>query len=276
LNLSTTYHPESDGKIERTNMIIEDMLRMYVMDQPSKWEDYIHLVEFACNNGYHASLKMSPFEALYGKKCNTPVSWDNLADRAVVGPNLLKEMEDQMEKIKQDLKVAQNRQKSYADKNKVFKDFKVGEHVFLKVKAKRSSIRLGSCSKLAARYCGPFEILEKIGPIAYMLALHAFIRVHNVFHVSLLKKCVPDPNHIIDWNVIQVEHEGDFQVELVCILDQKVKVPRKKAIGMVKVQWTCYGPEDATWEHEENMQEEYLQFFYNFEEARMQDSILSI
>jgi hypothetical protein len=95
----------------------------------------------------------------------------------------------------------------------VFRDFKVGEHVFLKVKEKRSSLRLGSFPKLAARYCGPFEILEKIGPIEYIVALYASMRVHNVFHVSLLKKYVPDPNHIIDWNVIQVEHERDFRVE---------------------------------------------------------------
>jgi hypothetical protein len=122
----------------------------------------------------------------------------------------------------------------------------VGEHVFLKVKAKRSSLRLGIFPKLAARYCGPFEILEKIGLVTYMLALLASMRVHNVFHVSLLKKYVPDPNHIIYWNVIQVEHEGDFRVEPICILDHKVKVIRNKSIGMVKVQWTYYGPEDAT------------------------------
>jgi transposase InsO family protein len=118
LNLSTTYHPESDGKIERTNIIIEDMLKMYVMDQPSKWEDYIHLVEFSYNNGYQASLKMSPFEALYGRKCNTPVSWDNPTDRVIIGPDLLKEMEEKMTKIRHNLKASQDRQKIYADKNK--------------------------------------------------------------------------------------------------------------------------------------------------------------
>jgi hypothetical protein len=89
----------------------------------------------------------------------------------------------------------------------------------LKLKVKRSSLKLGSCPKLAARYSGPFEILEKIGPIAYMISFHASMRVHNVFHVSLLKKYVPNPNHIIDWTMIQVEHKGDFRVELVCILD---------------------------------------------------------
>jgi hypothetical protein len=88
------------------NRVIEDMMRMYVMDEPSRWEDYLHLVEFAYNNGYHASLNMSPFEALYGRKCNTLASWDNPFDREVVGPELLKEMEDQMIRIKQNLKVA--------------------------------------------------------------------------------------------------------------------------------------------------------------------------
>jgi transposase InsO family protein len=94
INFSTAYHPQTDGQTERVNRIIEDMLRMYVMDKPSKWEDYLHLVEFAYNKGYQASLRMSPFEALYGRKCNTPVSWDNSADRVVLGLELLKDMED--------------------------------------------------------------------------------------------------------------------------------------------------------------------------------------
>jgi hypothetical protein len=91
LNFNTTYHPELDGKIEIVNQVIEDILRMYVMDKPSKWEDYLHLVEFAYNNGYQASLKMSSFETLYGRKCSTPVSWDNPIDRAVVGLEFLRE-----------------------------------------------------------------------------------------------------------------------------------------------------------------------------------------
>jgi hypothetical protein len=204
LNFSTAYHPESDGQTKRVNRVIEYILRMYVMDKPSIWEDYLHLVEFAYNNGYHALLKMSPFEALYGRKCNTPMSWDNPADRTVVGPDLLKEMEDQMIKIKQNLKSSQDRQKIYADKNKTHREFKVGDQVFLKVKANMSSLKLGSCAKLAAIFCGPFEILERIRLVAYMLALPASVTIHNVFHVSLLKKYIPDANHVIDWNVIQV------------------------------------------------------------------------
>jgi hypothetical protein len=148
LNFSIAYHPESNGKIERTNKIIEDMLKIYVMEQSSKWKDYIHLVEFDYNNGYRASLKMIPFEALYGSKCNTPVSWDNPTNKVVIGKYLLKEMEDHMTKIKKNLKVFQDKKRIYAYKKIFFKYFKVGEHIFLKVKVKRSSPRLGSCPKL--------------------------------------------------------------------------------------------------------------------------------
>ena len=91
--------------------------------------------------------------------------------------------------------------------------------MFLKFKTKRSSLKLEIFPKSTARYCGPFEVLEKIGPVAYMLALHESMRIHNMFHVTLLKKYVPDPNHVIDWNVILVEHKRDFRAEPMCILD---------------------------------------------------------
>jgi hypothetical protein len=105
---------------------------MYVMDKSSKWEDYLHLIEFSYNNGYQDSLKMIPFEALYGRKCITPASWDNPIDRVVLGPEFLKEMDDQMVKIKHNLKEAHDRQKVYADKNRTSREFKVWEHVLLK------------------------------------------------------------------------------------------------------------------------------------------------
>jgi hypothetical protein len=264
LNFNTTYHPESDGQTKRVNQVIEDMLRKYVMDKPSIWEDYLHLVEFAYNNGYQASLKISPFEALYGRKCNTPISWDNPADREIIGPKLLGEMEEKLLKIKQNLKATQDMQKSYSDKGRTHRDFKVGDHVFLKVKAIRSSLKLGNCSKLATKYCGPFEILERIGLVAYMLAFSACMTIHNVFHVSLLKKYIHDANHVIDCKVLQVEQEGALQVHLVCILDRKRKQLRNRAIGLEKVQWTWYGPEDATWEHEDVMRAEYPHLFEDF------------
>jgi hypothetical protein len=173
-------------------------------------------------------------------------------------------MEEQMLKIKQNLKAAQDRQKSYADKNITHKEFKVGDHVFLKVKSNRSSLKLGNCTKLAAIFCGPFEILERIGPVAYMLALPASMNVHNVFHVSLLKKYIPDANHVINWNVIQVEQEGVLQVHPVHILDRRRKQLQNRAIELVKVQWTWYSLEDMTWEHEDAMWAEYPHRFEKF------------
>jgi hypothetical protein len=90
------------------------------------------------------------------------------------------------------------------------------------VKANRNFLQLGNCSKLVAHYCGPFEILYRIGPVTYMLELPTSISIHNVFHVSFLKKYIPDVNHVIDWNVIQVEQECAFQVHLMCILERKI------------------------------------------------------
>jgi hypothetical protein len=175
---------------------------MYVMDKPSKWEDYLHLVEFSYNNGDQTYLNMSPFGALYRKMCNTPVTWDNPTDRTMVGPDFLKEMEEKMIKIKQNLKASQDRKKSYADKGRNHREFKVGDHVFLKVKDNKSYLKLGNCSKLPTRYCGPIGILERIGPVAYIISLPASVSVHNVFHVSFLKKYIPNANHVLDWNVI--------------------------------------------------------------------------
>jgi hypothetical protein len=168
------------------------------------------------------------FEALYGKKCNTSISWDNPTDITIIGPELLKEMEQQMVRIKQNLKTTYDGQKSYDNKGKVQKQFKVGEHVFLKVKAKRSSVKLGSSPKLAARYHGKFKILERIDHVASM-------HIHNVFHTYLSINHLSDPNHINDWIMIQVEHKGEFQDEPLHILDQKVKMLKNSAIDLVKV-----------------------------------------
>jgi hypothetical protein len=128
----------------------------------------------------------------------------------MIGPKLLKDMEEHMVKIKKNLIIAQDRQKSYVDRNRTNREFKVGEHVFLKVKSKRIFLKLGSFPKLAVRYCEPFEFLEKIRPVSYMLELPKIMRIHDVFHAYLLKIYVPNHNHVIYWNVIQVEHEGDF------------------------------------------------------------------
>ena len=162
-------------------------------------------------------------------------------------------MEQEVVKIRQNLKAAHDRQKSYVDNHRMNREFSVGDHVYLRVKEKKSSLNLGSCAKLSPRYCGPFEVLERIGLVAYRLAFPASTRDHNVFHVSLLKKYVHDPNLVINWDVIHVEPKGAFQIEPMHILNRKVTMLQNQAIGKVKVQWEHYGPKEATWELEDAM-----------------------
>eukprot|EP00253_Pinus_taeda_P016121 PITA_16121 len=125
LNFSTAYHPQTDGQTERVNQMVEDMLRSYVMQQPIRWEDYLHLVEFAYNNGYHTSTQMSPFEVMYGRKCRTPSSWGGSEDKLSLGPEMLKEMEDMVKRVRVNLKAAQDRQKNFADRKRRFKEYQV-------------------------------------------------------------------------------------------------------------------------------------------------------
>lgn len=132
---------------------------------------------------------------------------------------MLKEMEQQMANVRNDLKITQDWQTSYADLKRSHKEFKVSDPVYLRVRPRKSSLKLGSYAKLAPIYCGPFEVLDKIGPVAYRIALPVNMRAHNVFHVSLLKRYVHDLDHVIDWNVIQVDPEGEFEVEPEFILD---------------------------------------------------------
>eukprot|EP00253_Pinus_taeda_P030577 PITA_30577 len=225
LNFSTAYHPQTDGQTERVNQMVEDMLRACVMQQPTRWEDYLHLVEFAYNNGYHTSTQMSPFEVMDGRKCRTPTSWGGPEDKLSLGPEMLKEMEDMVKR------------------------------------AKRSTLQWSGCAKLAPRYCGPLQILARVGPVAYQLALPSHIRVHNMFHVFVLKEYVYDPKHVIRWQEIQVEPEGEVLVEPLSILDRREVQLRKRVITQVKVQWRHFGPDKATWEDEELMRRTYPDLF---------------
>jgi hypothetical protein len=146
------------------NQTLEDMLRMSVMDQQKHGEESLPLVEFAYNNRYQSTIKMAPFEFLYGRQCRTPLSWDRLEDRVLVGPKAIQEMEKQMQTIRQRIKEAQDRQKSYVDAHQVDRSYEVGDRVFLRVKPHKSSIKFGKGDKLSPRFVGPFEIVERRGP----------------------------------------------------------------------------------------------------------------
>jgi hypothetical protein len=151
-------------------------------------------------------------------------------------------MENMVWKVQQNFKEARDRKKSYVDHKRRHVEFQVADHVYLKVKAQKISLKLRNCAKLTPRFCEPFEILARIGPVAYQLALPANLRIHNVFHVSLLKKYIHDHTHMIDWNLVQVEP--------LRILDRREIALRNRVIAQVKVQWKHFSPKEATWEFE--------------------------
>lgn len=146
------------------------------------------------------ALEISLFEALYGRKCRTIINLDIPANRVIIGLDMLKEMEQQVIKIRQDLKVAQGIHKSYVDFKRMPKELNFGDNVYLWVKPKRTPLKLGSYSKLETIFCGPFEYLDRV--VAFEIASPDNMKAHNEFHVSFLKLYVHDRNHIINWNLI--------------------------------------------------------------------------
>ena len=147
LKFSTAYHLETDEQTERTNQILEDMLCMYVKYEQKRWEEFFPLVEFNYNNNYQSTIKMVPFEFLYGKPCRTPLSWDRLEDRVLLGLEVIQEMEDQMKTIRKRIKEAHDRHKSYVDAHHVDHSYEVGDRVLLRVKPHKSSIKFGRVLK---------------------------------------------------------------------------------------------------------------------------------
>lgn len=198
LDMSTTYHPQTDGKTERTIQTLEDMLRACVIDFRKGWDKHLPLIEFSYNNSYHTNIKAAPFEALYGRKCRSPVCWAEVGDIQITGPELIHETTEKIVRIKQRLQTTRDRQKSYADVRRKPMDFQVGDRVMLKVSPWKGMVRFGKRGKLNPRYIGPFNILETIGPVAYKLELpEELSRVHDTFHVSNLKKCLSDESLVI-------------------------------------------------------------------------------
>ncbi|GJS13478.1 putative reverse transcriptase domain-containing protein [Tanacetum coccineum] len=193
LDLSTAYHPETDGQSERTIQTLEDMLRACAINFGGNWDTHLPLVEFSYNNSYHSSVKCAPFEALYGRRCRTPIAWAEVGESKLFGPEIVQESIDMVVQIKERLKATRDRQKSYADNRQKPLEVSVGDKVLLKVSPRKGVVRFGKRSKLSPRYVGPFEIVERVGPVAYRLRLpQALVGVHDTFHVSNLKKCLAD------------------------------------------------------------------------------------
>nr|GFC38593.1 putative reverse transcriptase domain-containing protein [Tanacetum cinerariifolium] len=214
LDLSTAYHPETDGQSKRIIQMLEDILRVCVIDFGSSWDKHLPLVEFPYNNSYHASIKAAPFEALYGRKYRS-------------------------------------RQKSYADLKRRLTEFELGDKVMLKVSPWRGVICFGKRGKLSPRFVGPFKVIERIGPVAYKLELPDKLRgIHDTFHVSNLKRCFVNDDVVILLDEVQLDDKLYFVKEPVEIIDREVKQLKRSRISIVKVCWNSRRGPEFTWERE--------------------------
>ncbi|GKA38648.1 putative reverse transcriptase domain-containing protein [Tanacetum coccineum] len=234
LDMSTAYHPQTDGQSERTIQTLEDMLRACVMDFGGIWDTHLTLIEFSYKNSYHTSIKCAPFEALYGRKCRSPVIWTEVRESQLIGPEIVQETTEKIVQIKERLKTARSRQKSYVDKRR----------------------------KLAPRYVGPFEIVEYVGPVAYRLKLpHELSCVHDTFHVSNLKKCLAEPDVQVPLDEIEIDENLRFVEEPIEILERDVKKLKRRRIPLVKVHWNSPQRAEYTWEHEDQFRKKYPHLF---------------
>ncbi|KAK8515214.1 hypothetical protein V6N12_019262 [Hibiscus sabdariffa] len=236
LNLSTSYHPQTDGHSERVIQVLEDMLRCCIIDFQGTWEKQLPLVEFAYNNSYQASIQMAPYEALYGRRCKTPVCWAEAGHKLLPMPDILKGTTEKVKLISERLKAASDRQKSYADLKRREIEYAVGDRVFLKVSPWKKLMRFGRKGKLSLRYIGQYEIVERAGPVAYRLLLPPELeRIHDVFHVSMLRNYRSDPSHVMLVEEIELNPDLSYDEEPIEILASDSKVLRGRTIELVKV-----------------------------------------
>ena len=201
---------------------------------------------------------MAPYKALYGRPCGSPLCWTEVGESSITGPDMIRDTSEKVSLIRQRLLTAKSRHKSYADVRRLPLEFKVGDHVFLKVMPKRGVVRFGKRGKLSPRFIGPFEILERIGIVAYRMDFPPSMSgVHEVFHVSMLRKYTPNPTHVVDWGQIEVDTDVTFEEGPVCILDSRDQVLRRKTVTLVRVLWRHYGVDESSWEREDTMRATY-------------------
>jgi hypothetical protein len=238
------------------------MLRDCVLEHQGSWDNNLPWAEFSYNNSYKESLKMAPFEVLYGCRCCTPVNWIEPGEKVIFRPYLVEEAEATVHRIHDNLKVMTSYQETYANKRRRLLDFEAGNHVYLK-----GMKMFGMKEKLAPRYIRPFPILEKYGTMAYKLDLPPSLAgVHDIFHVSQLKKCLRAPVDVVFPEVTLLEADMSYPEHPIKILDQMDHVTRRKTIKFVKIQWSNHTEEEATWESEDFLRSRHPNFVVHSEE----------
>ncbi|GJU93547.1 putative reverse transcriptase domain-containing protein [Tanacetum coccineum] len=238
LDMSTTYYPQTDRQSEHTIHTLEDMIRACVIDFGGSWDTHLPLTEFSYNNSYHSSIRCARFEALYGRKCRSPVLWAEIRESRLYGLEIVQETTDKAIFNKERLKASRDYQKNYANNRQKPLEFSVSDQVLLEVSSWKGVVCYGKKGKLAPRYVGPFEIIERIGLIAYRLRLpQELSSVHDTFHVSNLKKCLADANLHVPLEEIIVDKCLRFIEEPIRIMDLEVKRLKRSRILIVKFRW---------------------------------------
>ncbi|GJW94897.1 putative reverse transcriptase domain-containing protein [Tanacetum coccineum] len=247
LDMSTAYHPQTDGQSERTIQMLKDMLRACVIDFGSRWDRHLLLIEFSYNNSYHASIKAALYEALYRMKCRSPVCWSEVGDSQLTGPELIRDMTEKNVQIKNHLLTARSRQKSYADRRTKPLELEVSDMVLLKVSPCKGVVRFGKCGKLSPRYIGTFKILARFGPVAYTWELPEELKgIHRTFHVLNLKKFLAEGDIVVSMDEIQLDDKLHMIEEPVEVVDREVKQLKQSRIPIVKVHWNSQRVQEFT------------------------------
>jgi hypothetical protein len=249
----------------------------FCLSSTDRWSDRksesLSYAEFSYNNSYQESLKMVPFKMLYGWRCQTSLFWSETRERKVFGPDILQEAEKQVHMVRENLPITQSRQKKYANHRRRELSFEVVDFVHLKVSPMRGLRYFKVRGKLAPRFVGPFKILEKRGEVAYQLKLPPQLSdVHDVFHVSQLKKYLCVPEDQIPMEDLDAKEDLSYQEYPIKILETFERVTRNKRVKMCKVQWSHHTKEEATWEREEELKAEFPSFFSDPSKSRGRDS----
>ncbi|KAJ9556808.1 hypothetical protein OSB04_011422 [Centaurea solstitialis] len=226
------------------------------------WDNHPPLLEFAYNNSYHSSSKTSPFEALYGRKCRAPVCWADVGDKQLVGPELVQQTSDKIIQIRERLKIAGDRQKSYANKRRRPLEFQICDKVTLRISPWKGIVRFGNRGKPSPRYIGPFEVVARVGAIAYRIKIPKELKgIHGTFHVSNLRKCLADESVVVKLGEVELNDKLDYNEEPVQVLDMKTKGLRNKIVPLVLVKWRFHKGSEMTWEPEAEMKKNYPRLF---------------
>nr|GFA74072.1 putative reverse transcriptase domain-containing protein [Tanacetum cinerariifolium] len=303
LDMSTAYHLKTNGQSERTIQTLEDMLRSCVIDFGKGWKKHLPLVEFSYNNSYHASIKAAPFEALYGRKCRSPVCWAKVGDVQLTRPKIIHETTKKIVEIRQHLQAtrdcikaapyealygrkclspriqaAQDRQKSYADLKQKPMEFKVGDRIMLKVSPWKGVVRFDKRAGYRwLRFAGTLgEVLSSPGNMKIrsernthissqtgLRRLRQGLKVHHTFHVSNLKKCYTDEPLVMLLEGIHVDDRLQFMEEPVEIMECEIKRLKQSWIPLVKVHWNSRKCPEFTWECEDSFRKKYPHLFTN-------------